>query len=99
MKKRLTELGVRKAKPQGKTYQIWDALQRGLALRVQPTGAKSWVTVYSRHGRSRWLTHGPADAIGLADARKMAAKAMLAVAEGKDPAAENRGERQPRHLR
>lgn len=92
-KLRLTELTVRKAKPQAKAFQIWDSLQRGLGLRVQPTGAKSWVTVYSHHGRSRWLTHGSADAIGLADARLMAAEAVLAVAKGKDPATEKRAER------
>ena len=93
MKKRLTELTIRKAKPAGKTYQIWDSLQRGLALRVQPTGGKSWYCVYSRQGRSRWLRLGPADAIGLADARTLAAEAMLALARGHDPAAEKKAER------
>jgi integrase len=92
-KQRLTELTVRKAKPQVGAYQIWDTQQHGLALRVQPTGSKSWVTVYNRHGRTRWLTIGNADAIGLADARVMAAEAMLAVAKGKDPAAERKAER------
>ena len=92
-KQRLTELTVRKAKPQACAYQVWDTQQRGLALRVQPTGSRSWVTVYNRHGRTRWLTIGNADAIGLADARMMAAEAMLAVAKGKDPAAERKAER------
>jgi integrase len=92
-KKRLTELTVRKAKPKAGAYLIWDTHQRGLALRVQPTGAKSWNTIYSRHGRPRWLYLGDANAIGLADARTLAAKAMLAVAEGKDPAAEKQAER------
>ena len=49
--------------------------------------------IYSRHGRPRWLHLGDADAIGLADARTLAAEAMLAVARGKDPAAEKRAER------
>src|SRR5262249_43913317 len=88
-RRKITELFVRKAKP-GLT---WDTHQRGLALRVQPGGARAWVVVYSRHGRSRWLTLGKADAIGLSDARMLAAKAMLAVAEGKDPAAEKKAER------
>ncbi|HKD93043.1 MAG TPA: integrase family protein [Terriglobales bacterium] len=88
-KRRLTELFVRKPKP-GLT---WDTHQRGLALRVQPGGAKAWVVVYSRSGRSRWLTLGKADAIGLSDARRLAARAMLAVAEGRDPAAERKAER------
>jgi integrase len=94
-KVRLRELSVKKAKPKDAAYLVWDATQRGLALRVQPkpTGHKSWVVVYSRHGRPRWLTLGNADAIGLADARLLAGEAMLAVAKGKDPAAEKKAER------
>jgi integrase len=90
---RLTELSVRKAQKATKAYQIWDAVQRGLALRVQTTGNKSWVVIYSRHGRSRWYTLGNVDAIGLADARMLAAEVMLEVARGKDPAAERKAER------
>jgi integrase len=90
---RLTELGVRKARPGKAAYLVWDTHQRGLALRVQPTGSKSFVAVYSRHGRPRWLHLGKADAIALSDARTMAAEAMLAVAKGGDPAAEKKAER------
>ena len=92
-KRRLTELGVRKARPEKAAYLIWDTLQRGLALRVQPTGSRSWVVVYSRYSRPRWLHLGKADAIALGDARMLAAKAMLNVAEGKDPAADKKAER------
>jgi integrase len=89
-KKRLTELDrVRKARP-GLT---WDTKQPGLVLRVRPSGSRSWYTVYSRHGRPRWLALGSAAAIELADARMLAAEAMLAVARGKDPAAEKQAER------
>jgi integrase len=88
-KRRLTELYIGKPKP-GLT---WDTKQDGLALRVQPTGKRSWVVVYSRHGRSRWYTLGKADAVGLSDARKRALKVMAAVADGKDPAAEKKAER------
>ncbi len=92
-KRRLTELFVRKAKPHDEAYLVWDTHQRGLALRVWPTGKRSWYAVYSRQGRPRWLYMGDANAIALADARMLAAKAMLAVAEGKDPAAEKKAER------
>jgi integrase len=93
LKRRLTELSVRKLKPKTKSYLIWDTLQRGLAIRVQPTGARAWKVIYSRHGRPRWLHLGDVGAIGLAHARELAAEAMLAVARGKDPAAEKRAER------
>jgi integrase len=92
-KVRIRELSVTNAKPKAKAYMIWDVTQRGLGLRVQPTGAKAWKCVYSRHGRPRWLHLGNADAIGLAKARLLAAKAMIEVAEGKDPAAERKAER------
>jgi integrase len=48
--------------------------------------------VYSHHGRPRWLRLGDVS-IGLAEARQLAAEAMLQVARGKDPAAERRAER------
>src|SRR5262245_34236581 len=86
-KRKLTELSVRKLPPAAATYLVWDTHQRGLAIRIQPTGRKSWYVVYSRRGRPRWLRLGDAGAIGLADARTLAAEAMLAVARGKDPAA------------
>jgi hypothetical protein len=92
-KRKLTELFVRKAPPRDKAYLVWDEHQHGLALRVQPTGAKSYVVIYSRHGRSRWLTIGDANAIALSDARMLAQEHMLAVAKGGDPAADKRAER------
>src|SRR6516165_9373932 len=92
-KRRITELTVSKAKAKTTAYLIWDTKQGGLALRVQPTGAKAWVVVYSRHGRSRWLTLGKASKIGLSDARTEAAKVMVAVMQGQDPAAERKAER------
>jgi integrase len=92
-KRRLTELSVRKLKPRTTPYLIWDTLQRGLAIRVQPTGARAWKAIYSYHGRPRWLHLGDANAIGLADARVLAGEAMLAVARGHDPAAEKRAQR------
>ena len=92
-KRRFTDLYVRKIKPMAAAYVVWDTHQHGLAIRVQPTGARAWKVIYSRHGRPRWLHLGNASAIGLADARTLAAEAMLAVAKGKDPAAEKKAER------
>jgi integrase len=92
-KVQLREFSVKKAKPKSKPYVVWDAHQRGLALRVQPTGTKAWFAIYSRQGRSRWLYLGSADAVPLSEARIMAAEAMLAVARGGDPADDKKAER------
>jgi len=92
-KTKLTELAVRSLKPAAAAYVVWDDRQHGLAIRVQPTGSKSWYVVYSLHNRVRWYHLGNANAIGLADARKLAAEVMLDVIRGKDPAAERKAER------
>ena len=92
-KRRLTEIGVRQLRPKAAAYQVWDTLQRGLAVRIQPTGQKTWKCIYARQGRTRWLHLGGVDAISLADARMLAGEAMLEVARGRDPAAERTAQR------
>lgn len=92
-KTRLSEIAVARSRPGTTAYLIWDAKQAGLALRVQPTGARAWKVIYRAGGRPRWLHLGNARAIGLSDARRLAAEAMLAVARGADPAAERRAAR------
>jgi integrase len=87
-KRKLSELTVTKSRPTARAYLVWDTLQRGLALQVQPTGHRSYKLIYRFGGRPRWLHIGAADAIGLADARKKAAELMLEVLNGRDPAAE-----------
>ena len=92
-KRNLTELFVKKLKPEQRAFLVWDSKQHGLALQLQPTGSRAWKAIYSFHGRPRWLHLGDANAIGLADARMLAAEAMLAVARGGDPAAEKKAQR------
>src|SRR5262249_26248519 len=92
-KRKLMPLTVSKLQPSNRRYLIWDVLQRGLALRVTRTGRASYVLVYRHHNRPRWFTIASADAISLADARQLAAKLMLEVIQGKDPAAEKRAAR------
>jgi integrase len=92
-KQKFTDRFVRTIKAESVAFAVWDTYQRGLACRVQPTGQKSWKAVYSRGGRPRWFHIGDASAVGLADARRIAARIMAEVAEGKDPVAERMAER------
>jgi integrase len=89
-KRNFTELYVRRARPEAAAYNVWDEKARGLVLRIQPTGKRAFKVVYSYRGRPRWFHVGQ---VGLSDARRIAAKVRLAVAEGKDPLAERRAER------
>jgi integrase len=93
-KRKLTDMFVTSVKPDAaRTVVVWDTKQGGLALSVQPTGSKSWKVIYHHSGRPRWYHLAAADAIGLADARKLANRIMLRVAEGVDPQAERMAER------
>jgi integrase len=92
-KQKLMPLTVSKLQPMGKQILVWDTIQHGLVLRVQPSGYRSYVLVYRYRNRPRWFTIARADAIGLADARVLAAKLMLEVITGKDPQAEKRASR------
>jgi hypothetical protein len=93
----LTALQVENAKPAAKRREIPDHGQRGLALVVQPSGAKSWCVRYRRASdrKSRKLT---LPFVSLGAARKMAQEALDAVANGGDPAGSRR-RRAPRYLR
>ena len=73
-KRKLTDLFVTSRKPQERKELIWDAKQPGLALIVRTTGKKAWKVIYRFHGRPRWLHLGDARSIGLADARRLAAR-------------------------
>ena len=62
----------------------------GLYLSVSRSGSRSWVQRISIEGRRRELGLGSFPAIGLAQARGLAAANRTAVAEGRDPLAERR---------
>ncbi|MBI1257664.1 MAG: DUF4102 domain-containing protein [Chloroflexi bacterium] len=87
-KTKLTELLIRNLEPRERTYRVYDLHQRGLSLQVQPTGHKAWKCIYSVRGRRRWYSIGSTDAVGLADARKLAREVLYKVDQGADPCAE-----------
>lgn len=92
-RRKLSDAFIKTIEPQSRPLIIWDTHQRGLAIQVQPSGHKAWKCVYSHHGRPRWYHLGAANAIGLADARKLASRVMFQVAEGSDPQAERKAQR------
>lgn len=62
----------------------------GLALRIYPSGMKSFVLRYSFHGRKQLMTVGKVGAMSLLEARTRARKLMVQVADGVNPLAEKR---------
>lgn len=85
----LTAPAVERIKPDpAKRLEKPDGILPGFYLVVQPSGAKSWAVRYRVAGKPRKHTIGSYPAIGLADARDLARKALSRVAAGGDPSAE-----------
>jgi len=88
--KDLTDYRVKNAKPAVKQYEIFDRSVGGFALRVAPSGSRSYVISYRCKGKKRRMTLGNAAVTSLADAREAAMKAKSLAKSGIDPLEERR---------
>jgi integrase len=91
----LTKETATAAKPAAVRYELRDKKVAGLRLIVQTTGVRTWALRYKLpKGQARRYTIGAySEALGLDEARKMAAKVKLDVVKGADPAGERRDAR------
>jgi hypothetical protein len=65
----LTPHMIAALRPKAKEYTLHDAGCPGLALRVQPSGARSWVAWARQGGLTRRITLGPVTELTLDQAR------------------------------
>ncbi|PWT73227.1 MAG: hypothetical protein C5B46_05655 [Proteobacteria bacterium] len=86
MRKTMTDRGVAALKPRTQRYAVSDPELNGHWIRVQPSGAKSYVAVTrSPAGKQLWTTVGAADAISIGEARKAARVILERVRAGLPP--------------
>jgi integrase len=92
MTSKLTDLQIRNAKPKAKRYTL--AAGHGLALLVEPTGAKYWRLRYRFGGKAKWLRVGrPYPEMSLKEAQAAAFRLRERLAQGEDPAEEMAAQR------
>lgn len=73
----------------------WDSELKGFAVRVMPSGRKTFVVKYrARSGRQRWLKLGAYGPLTVERARELAKIELSKVVEGQDPAADRNEHRQ-----
>jgi integrase len=84
MRKSLSDAGVRALKPRAARYAHPDPELAGHYVRVQPSGAKSFVAVTRdpTNGKQVWATIGPADLMTVEEAREKARDAIKRVQAG-----------------
>ena len=101
--RRITKRLVDSLKPNGDDYFVWDDTLIGFGVRVQPTGAKSYVVKYragsGRGAPARRVTLGRVGTLTPDEARALARKTLGLVAHGSDPAAVKAAERRASTLR
>ncbi len=79
----LTDLQVQKLAPKKARYEV--NAGNGLAIRIMPSGARSWIFRYQFNGVARRMTLGGYPGISLAEARARHAAAMKDIQTGIDP--------------
>ena len=91
MKRRaFTDTYIKSLKPRERRYELGDAGSRGLWLRVEPSGAKTFWSVYRRDGKLQRVRLGAYPGMSLAQAREAHQGVRVAIEQGRDPAAEHR---------
>jgi len=97
MRGQITKRSVDALKPAATEYFVWDKKLAGFGVRVQTTGARSYVVKYrAGSGRStptRRVTLGALGKLTPDEARKLAKATLGSVAHGADPAAVKAAER------
>lgn len=93
MRSSLTVKQIEALKGAPSRREVPDGHVAGLYLVVQPGGAKSWALRYRSGGMPRKLTIGAWPAVTLGKARELGQRALIAIAEGKDPAAAKQTDR------
>jgi integrase len=92
----LTAKAVKDAKPKEKDYKLFDG--RGLYLQVTKAGGKLWRLKYRIDGKEKKLAMGAYPEISLQRARELREQYKADVAEGVDPAAERKSDRQTQQV-
>jgi len=82
---KLTELGLRKAKPSSKPKKFSDG--GGLFLLLHPSGSKYWRMKYRFIGKEKLLAFGVWPEVSLTEARKKRNEAKQLLKSDKDPSA------------
>ncbi|MDB5496887.1 MAG: integrase [Phenylobacterium sp.] len=93
MKERISKAVADSAEPADARYTIWDDELPGFGLRIERTGAKTFVVKYrggggGRNAPQRLMSLGRHPTVKVAEARRKAAKVLAAASLGHDPAGE-----------
>lgn len=88
----LTDRQIKAAKPREKKYKLAD--EKGMFLEVRPNGSKYWRMKYRFQGKEKLAAFGVYPDVSLAAAREQRDSARQQLAQGIDPGATKRAQKQ-----
>jgi len=90
---KLTQSNIAKLKSSKADEIFFDDELKRFGVRLRDGGSRKYIVQYRLGGNTRRHTIGSTETLTLGEARKKARKALVAVDEGKDPAAEKESNR------
>lgn len=84
---KFTDAFIRNLRPKEKRYDLRESVREGFAIRVAPSGRKTWLYFYDFEGRRRRMSLGVYPQVKLSKARDRHGDALKLLRNGKDPAA------------
>ncbi|MCV0394119.1 MAG: integrase arm-type DNA-binding domain-containing protein [Rhizobiaceae bacterium] len=81
----LTDTFLRNLKPPARRVDHFDAVQRGLGVRIAPSGLKTWFVMRRVNGVMKRVTIGRYPEVSLAAARTQAVHVLERIAKGEAP--------------
>src|SRR5262245_16641302 len=85
---KFTAITIRQLQVTGKRYIVFEEGGGGFAIRVNASGAMTYVLVYRYQNKHRYYTIGSVDMTSLKDARGKVKEVLYQLQQGQDPAAE-----------
>src|SRR5262245_36390027 len=79
----LTKPYIEALEPKDHSYLVHDSVQRGLCIKVRPTGSKSFLLYKSIEGRPKKLKIGPWPEVNVVAARQRAVTMLADMAQGR----------------
>ena len=79
-RRRLTDAGIVRLRPEPREYTVWDTRVRGLGVRVRPSGARTWIHHRPSAAGVKRVSLDPATARGIEEVRRACLAAAAADA-------------------
>ena len=88
-RRRLTDAGIARLRPEDREYTVWDTRVPGLGVRVRPSGLRTYIQFRQSASGLKKVSLGPATSRGIEEVRRECLATAAAVAEERETVRED----------